>query len=475
MLRLTSVISVLLMLLVSSVHAQTDPEWVLLGEQTVGFGIDRDVVEIGQSEEWFRNRSFRALHFVAERNDIHMISIRLVYLNGYDEDFRIDRLIREGEELPLDLGGERSYLRRVEMVYRSRPDFRGQAVIKVFGESAYAQVPRSIEFRSVLEPYGRWQQHPRWGEVWIPYRTARDWRPYTNGHWVYTDEWGWYWVANADEDDWGWVAYHYGRWVFDRNFGWIWVRGDEWAPAWVDWRRGSEYVGWAPLPPDDVIVEYREDPFYWTFLRPRNLLALSLAPLILPRRQHEVIIRDTVVVNRTVVLGDRRQRFAVNPGIPPAIIAAAAGQPIRSVAIKPPVVAGTSAVRGAIAVKPGDRQSSRLTVTPTTTVIAPATSVPAPQALKAGEHGRLGTNPPRAAQNAAPAQQPNQPNVVPPPAARTVPPAPPAPPPPPPAARTVPPPPPAPPPPPPAARTVPPPPPAATQPVPKPGEQGKQQ
>src|SRR5476651_161689 len=175
---------------------------------------------------------------------------------------------------------------------------------------AHAQVAVSIEFRPALEPYGRWQPHPRWGEVWIPDGVSRDWRPYTNGHWIYTDDWGWYWVANDDEDDWGWITYHYGRWVFDRDFGWVWVQGDEWGPAWVDWRRGPEYVGWAPLPPDDVIVEYREDPTYWTFLRPRNLLALSLGSVILQPRQREVVIRQTVVVNRTIVLGDRGRSTA---------------------------------------------------------------------------------------------------------------------------------------------------------------------
>jgi hypothetical protein len=124
------------MLLISTGHAQINREWVLLGQQSVGFGVDRDVVNIGQSEDWYRNRSFRALHFVAERNDVHMMSIRLVYLNGYAEEFRINRLIRQGRELPIDLRGERSYLKQIEMVYRSRPNFRGEAVIRVFGEPA---------------------------------------------------------------------------------------------------------------------------------------------------------------------------------------------------------------------------------------------------------------------------------------------------------------------------------------------------
>jgi hypothetical protein len=124
------------MLLISTGHAQRDRTWILPGQQAVGFEVDRDVINISQSEDWFRDRSFRSLCFVAERNDVHMMSIRLVYINGYTEDFRIDQLIRQGGQLPIDLGGDRSYLRRIEMMYRSRPDFRGQAMIKVFGEPA---------------------------------------------------------------------------------------------------------------------------------------------------------------------------------------------------------------------------------------------------------------------------------------------------------------------------------------------------
>ena len=133
MLRLTSAIALLLTLLISAVHAQ-NRDWVLLGQQSVGFRVDRDVINVGQSEDWFRNRSFRALHFMAERNAVHMMSVKLVYLNGYTEEFRIDRLIPQGGQLPIDLRGERSYLKQIEMVYRSRPDFRGEALVKVFGE-----------------------------------------------------------------------------------------------------------------------------------------------------------------------------------------------------------------------------------------------------------------------------------------------------------------------------------------------------
>jgi hypothetical protein len=79
---------------------------------------------------------------------------------------------------------------------------------------AQAQVSLSVQFRSALEPHGRWERHARWGEVWIPANRPRDWRPYTLGRWVYTDDWGWYWIEDQSEAAWGLVTYHYGRWVY---------------------------------------------------------------------------------------------------------------------------------------------------------------------------------------------------------------------------------------------------------------------
>ena len=128
---------VALLFLLQPAYAQRaqDRDWELLGEKTVGFEVDRDVITIGQSEEWFRNRSYRALRFEAQRNDVRMTAISLIYLNGYVENLQVDRQIRAGSQLALALPGERSYLKQIEMTYRSRPNFRGQAVIRVFGES----------------------------------------------------------------------------------------------------------------------------------------------------------------------------------------------------------------------------------------------------------------------------------------------------------------------------------------------------
>jgi hypothetical protein len=103
-------------------------------------------------------------------------------------------------------------------------------------------------FYEKLDPYGEWRETSEYGYVWQPREaeTSRDWRPYTEGHWVYSDA-GWTWVS---DEKFGWATYHYGRWVRLRRVGWVWVPGDEWAPAWVSWRSSKDYVGWAPLPPE---------------------------------------------------------------------------------------------------------------------------------------------------------------------------------------------------------------------------------
>jgi hypothetical protein len=110
--------------------------WVLLGERTVNFRAERDAIEISQGEDWWRDRGFRRLHLVAERSDIHLMELRLVYVNGFSEDVRVDREIREGQDQPIELRGERKYLRRIEFIYRSRPSFEGRAVMKVYGVPA---------------------------------------------------------------------------------------------------------------------------------------------------------------------------------------------------------------------------------------------------------------------------------------------------------------------------------------------------
>jgi uncharacterized membrane protein YgcG len=100
-------------------------------------------------------------------------------------------------------------------------------------------------FEDGLEPHGQWVTVGSYGRVWRPIGVHSGWRPYYNGRWEWTHE-GWLWVS---AEPWGWATYHYGRWAFDSFHGWVWVPGYQWAPAWVSWRFGADYIGWAPLGP----------------------------------------------------------------------------------------------------------------------------------------------------------------------------------------------------------------------------------
>jgi hypothetical protein len=111
-------------------------------------------------------------------------------------------------------------------------------------------------FYDALGNLGTWIQTNDYGYVWQPQVNDPDWAPYTVGHWVYSDD-GWTWVS---DEPWGWATYHYGRWVNLDGTGWVWLPGYVWAPAWVSWRYGDGYCGWAPLPPDSFVgVDYSDD------------------------------------------------------------------------------------------------------------------------------------------------------------------------------------------------------------------------
>src|SRR3954451_17270352 len=55
----------------------------------------------------------------------------------------------------------------------------------------YAEDPAAAAstqyFHEQLQPYGRWVSREGADDVWVP-NVDRGWRPYTTGHWAYTDQ-----------------------------------------------------------------------------------------------------------------------------------------------------------------------------------------------------------------------------------------------------------------------------------------------
>ncbi|MCS6806347.1 MAG: hypothetical protein RMM98_04080 [Acidobacteriota bacterium] len=163
-----------------------------------------------------------------------------------------------------------------------------------------------------LRPYGRWIYVPRYGQVWYPVGVGRYWQPYSNGYWVYT-EFGWTWVSY---DDFGWIPYHYGAWTLLPIYGWVWVPGYVWAPAWVTWRYGPHYIGWAPLPPGysffyggacpSVVVIDRS----WVFVPSGSIGYSDIGDVRIPYEQYGEAISGTDPMTNLIIEKDH----IFNPG-----------------------------------------------------------------------------------------------------------------------------------------------------------------
>ena len=159
------------------------------------------------------------------------------------------------------------------------------------------------DFDAALAPYGDWVD-VNGNRAWRPAATVvgDDFQPYaTAGQWLYSD-YGWYFQS---EYPWGWAPFHYGRWALDPTYGWVWLPGQTWAPAWVDWRIGGGYIGWAPLPPIGWSVVVQPWRPYWCFVPgayfPGNYYAYRL-----PVERIHYAYAATAPVHQAVAYGGAR-------------------------------------------------------------------------------------------------------------------------------------------------------------------------
>jgi probable HAF family extracellular repeat protein len=182
---------------------------------------------------------------------------------------------------------------------------------------------------------GSWVEAGNYGYCFRP-RVSGDWRPYRDGHWVWTDH-GWYWNSN---ERFGWATYHYGRWVNLGGTGWCWVPGNQWAPAWVSWRESDENIGWAPLPPAADVSEHQSisswsDSYYdigpaaYAFISYAHWREPSYAQYVEPLERNVQIISETKNVTNIVTNNNAINNF----GPPVQTVAAKTNQNIQQVKI----------------------------------------------------------------------------------------------------------------------------------------------
>jgi hypothetical protein len=211
-----------------------------------------------------------------------------------------------------------------------QPVYRGTYEAPPAVGVSYVEIRTENDFYEPLSPYGRWEVVGSYGRCWIPGGVDTHWRPYSNGYWRRTDD-GWYWVS---DEPWGWATYHYGRWDHSPRHGWYWVPHTQWAPAWVSWRQGNGYVGWAPLSPsarfgrrgfveaDDAIIAPR-----YVFVEQRRFLE--------PVHPQTVVVNNTVI-NKTVNITKTHivNKTVINEGPVTTVIEEASGRKVQAAPVR---------------------------------------------------------------------------------------------------------------------------------------------
>lgn len=232
---------------------------------------------------------------------------------------------------------------------------------------------------------GSWIEVADYGYCWQPdvAVSSSSWRPYADGYWTYTDL-GWTWVSY---EDFGWATYHYGRWLRLADRGWLWVPGRdsdlEWGPAWVSWRTGGDYVGWAPLPPrrgygrvaitGHVDIEFDIGPAYYNFVEVRYIGEPVLRERIVESSRNVTYISQTVNVTNITY----QNNVAYNYGPDYSALSARSSRPIQRLKLERQenVDVAAAAKSGALTKVEGDKLvvAAPVTIKRSATPVAPPT------------------------------------------------------------------------------------------------------
>jgi len=108
--------------------ASAQGRWELLGQRQVGFQVDRDAVSgRGQGR-------FSVIRICVASAPVHFRDVDVVFANGQRQQLRVNAFVRAGGcTANLDLRGEARRISRVEMAYNAVPNFRGRALVSVYG------------------------------------------------------------------------------------------------------------------------------------------------------------------------------------------------------------------------------------------------------------------------------------------------------------------------------------------------------
>ncbi len=118
-----------LVFLFASTGVRAQDGWRFIGDKTVAFGVDHDVIVTGNT-----NDDFRKLKLRVTDGPLKMYDMKVYFDNGSVQDVSIRTLIRQGgESRVIDLDGGLRHLKRIEFWYETKGFRKGRARVAVWG------------------------------------------------------------------------------------------------------------------------------------------------------------------------------------------------------------------------------------------------------------------------------------------------------------------------------------------------------
>ena|SRR5690242_18597527 len=130
-LSLFSVVALLSFTTMKNSNNSKSSEWFFLGDKSVGFGVDHDVIHFGNWKD-----DVRQVKLKVTDGPLKMYNMKIYFDNGTMQEVQLrNRFAQGSESRVIDLDGGLRHLSRVEFWYETKGFARGHARVALWGKN----------------------------------------------------------------------------------------------------------------------------------------------------------------------------------------------------------------------------------------------------------------------------------------------------------------------------------------------------
>ena len=131
LLLLLSAVSLFSFTTVNNTNSAKPGEWFFLGDKTVGFGVDHDVIHFGNWKDDVRQIKLRITD-----GPMKMFNMKIHFDNGSVQDVALrNRFTQGSESRVIDLDGGLRHLSKIEFWYETKGFARGRSRVAIWGRN----------------------------------------------------------------------------------------------------------------------------------------------------------------------------------------------------------------------------------------------------------------------------------------------------------------------------------------------------